>query len=271
VFNLSEIGNKILEQVVYYGPKLVVALITLIAGLWIINGLVKFIFKKIPRSKMDVTLSSFLRSIISIILKILLWITVISMLGIKMTSFVAILGAAGLAVGLSLQGSLSNFAGGVLIMLFKPYKVGDFIEAQGHTGTVNSIQVFNTILKTPDNKTIIIPNGALSNSSIVNYSSETQRRVDLNFGIGYDDDIPKAREIIQKIIDADNRILKNPAPQIAVAELGDSSVNFVCRVWVNTVDYWGVHFDLIEKVKIAFDESKISIPFPQRDVHIYNH
>lgn len=271
MIDLQAIWNKILEMVILYGPKLVVALLTLVIGLWVINILIKVIFKRLPKDKVDVTLSLFLKGIISMGLKILLWITVISMLGIKMTSFVAILGAAGLAVGLALQGSLSNFAGGVLIMLFKPYKVGDFIDAAGYMGTVNSIQVFNTILKTPDNKTVIIPNGTLSGSSITNFSSEATRRVDLKFGIGYDADIKKAKEIMNDIINSDDRVLKTPAPQIAVSELADSSVNFVFRVWVNAADYWNVFFDMQEKVKLAFDENNINIPYPQQDVHLYNH
>ncbi|MBN2461123.1 MAG: mechanosensitive ion channel [Candidatus Cloacimonetes bacterium] len=269
--DLKGIANKILEMIILYGPTLIVALITLIIGLWLINTVLKLIFRKIPASKVDVTLATFLRSIINIGLKVLLWITVISMLGVKMTSFVALLGAAGLAVGLSLQGSLANFAGGVLIMFFKPFQVGDFIESQGHAGTVHSIQVFHTILKTPDNKTIIIPNGSLSNSNMVNYSREPTRRVDLVFGIAYNDDIKKAKVIMMDIINADNRILQDPPPQVSVSELGDSSVNFVFRVWVNTVDYWPVYFDMQERVKLAFDEKGISIPFPQRDIHIYNH
>ena len=271
MIDIKEILAKGLEMVIFYGPKLIAAILTLLIGLWIIKALVKGIFKRIPESKMDITLKRFLRSILSMILKILLWISVISMMGIKMTSFVAILGAAGLAVGLALQGSLANFAGGVLIMLFRPYKIGDYIEAGGHAGTVHTIQIFNTILKTPDNKTIIIPNGNLSNSSMVNYSAEPKRRMELSVGISYTDDILKAKGLMLDIIKADERILKDPAPQVAVSELADSSVNFVFRVWVNSPDYWAVHFDMIEKVKLEFDKNDISIPFPQQDVHLYKH
>lgn len=198
----------------------------------------------------------------------MLVISVVTILGISTTSFVAIIGAAGLAVGLALQGGLANFAGGVLILIFKPFKVGDVLEAQGYTGKVHEIQVFNTILKTPDNKTIIIPNGGLSNGSMVNYSTEPTRRVDMTFGIGYSDDIAKAKSVLQKLIDSDSRILKDPAPMIVVSELADSSVNFAVRTWCNAADYWGIFFDMQEKVKLEFDKENISIPYPQTDVHV---
>ena len=192
-----------------------------------------------------------------------------SLVGIPMTSFIAILGAAGLAVGLALSGTLQNFAGGVMLLIFKPFNVGDFIEAQGFMGVVREIQIFNTILKTPDNKTIIIPNGGLSTGPMTNFSTEPTRRVDFSFGIGYSDDIDKAKSIIDGLIKNDNRILADPEPFIAVGELADSSVNFTVRVWVISEDYWGVHFDMIESVKKAFDKGGVSIPFPQTDVHLY--
>ena len=196
-------------------------------------------------------------------------ISVASMIGIETTSFIAILGAAGLAIGLALQGSLGNFAGGVLVLLFKPFKVGDFIDAQGVAGTVSEIQIFNTIIKTPDNKVIIVPNGAVYNGVITNFSKEATRRVDFVFGIGYGDDIKKAKEVIARLVDADERAMKDPAPTIVVSELADSSVNISCRVWVNASDYWGVFFDLTENVKLTFDAEGISIPFPQQDVHMH--
>ncbi len=269
--DFNAIFNTLLEKVIFYGPKLIVAILTLVIGLWIINTLIKVVFKKLTKSNYDITLIKFLKSIFGIALKIMLWITVISMLGVKMTSFVAILGAAGLAVGFALQGSLANFAGGVLIMLFRPFKVGDFISAQGHMGTVHSIQIFNTILKTPDNKTVIIPNGSLANSDMTNFSTEQNRRVDLSFGIGYDDDFTKAKEIISSIIEKDERIFKDPAPFVMVGELADSSVNITVRVWAKGADYWGIHFDMIENIKSEFDKNDISIPYPQSDVHVYNH
>ena len=215
------------------------------------------------------SLQKFLGSLSSILLKILLLITVASTIGIEATSFIAILGAAGLAVGLALQGSLGNFAGGLLILLFKPFKVGDFIETQGQLGKVHAIHVFSTVLKTPDNKTIILPNGAVAGGSITNFSTEKQRRVDMTFGIGYGDDLKKAKDILKQLVDNDERILKDPEPVIAVSELGDNSVNYVVRVWCNAADYWSIFFDMQETVKLTFDQEGISIPFPQRDVHLY--
>ena len=182
----------------------------------------------------------------------------------------AVLGAAGLAVGMALQGSLANFAGSVLIMIFKPYKKGDFIEAQGHSGIVEEIQIFNTILKTPDNRVILVPNGALSGGSIVNFSAKDTRRVDMTFGIGYNDDIDKAKAVLSSLIEADTRIMKDPAPFIQVSELADSSVNFAVRVWCQSADYWGIFFAMQENVKKAFDKEGISIPYPQRDIHVFN-
>ncbi len=222
------------------------------------------------KRNVDASLSPFLKSMINVILKVLLVISVMGMIGIEMTSFIAILGALGLAVGMALSGTLQNFAGGAMILLFKPFKVGDYIDAQGYSGTVKEIQIFNAILTTPDNKTIIIPNGGLSTSSMVNYSTEKTRRVDFTFGIGYSDDIDKAKAVLLDIVKENKLILKKPEIFIAVSELADSSVNFVVRVWVKGADYWTVHFDIIEKVKKAFDKENISIPFPQRDIHIYN-
>jgi len=191
------------------------------------------------------------------------------MMGIEMTSFIAILGAAGLAVGMALSGTLQNFAGGVMILIFKPFKVGDVLQAQGFTGSVSEIQIFNTIMKTPDNKTIIIPNGGLSTSSMVNFSTEAKRRVDWTIGIAYGDDADKAREVIKRLCDEDSRILKDPEVFIAVSALADSSVNFTVRAWVNAPDYWGVHFDLNEKVYKTFAGEGLNIPFPQMDVHVH--
>lgn len=267
--NLSGYFDQIINLVMLYVPKIVTALLVLGIGLWIIrligNGFDRFSV----RAEMDESLRRFLSSIIRLGLKIVLLISVVSMLGVATASLVAILGAIGLAIGLSLQGSLGNLAGGVLILLFKPFKVGDFIDAQGFMGSVNAIEIFNTVLKTPDNKTIIIPNGALSNGPITNFSAEPTRRVDFVFGIGYQDDISKAKAVLQQLVDSDSRILQEPAPQIVLSELGDSSVNFTVRAWCNSGDFWSIYFDMQEKVKFAFDKENISIPFPQRDVHIY--
>lgn len=248
--------------------NIVFAFVILIIGLWVIKIILKAIDRIMRRQKWEPSLTGFLHSLLGATLKILLIITVLDRLGVQMTSFIAIIGAAGLAVGLALQGSLANFAGGVLLLIFKPFRVGDFIEAQGYSGIVKSIQIFNTIVTTPDNKTVIIPNGAISNGSITNYSTENTRRVDLLFGIDYGDDIASARSVLQQVVKADARILQNPASTIAVSELGDSSVNLVLRVWVKTADYWDVYFNMQEKVKLAFDAHDLHFPFPQTDIHL---
>lgn len=260
----------LLEQyLVAYTPKLILAIITLFVGLWLVKKIVGLMMKAMEKKDTDVSLRRFLESLLSILLKTLLIISVISMIGIETSSFIAILAAAGFAIGMALQGSLGNFAGGVLILIFKPFKVGDVIEAQGFLGAVNTIGVFNTIMKTPDNRTILLPNGPLAGGAITNLSTEPQRRVDMTFGIGYDDDIAKAKEKINEIISKDERILKVPAPQVAVSELADSSVNFVVRVWCDSANYWGIFFDMHENVKIEFDNANISIPYPQTDVHVH--
>lgn len=266
---LESNSQKVVELMLIYGPKFLLAIAVLFIGFWIIKRVTVLMDLAMTKKEVEVTLKKFLMSLVSVLLKALLLISVASMVGIETTSFIAVLGAAGLAVGLALQGSLSNFAGGVLLLLFKPYRVGDFIETQGHSGTVNAIQIFNTVLKTGDNKTIIIPNGPIANSSLINYSAEENRRVDMVFGIGYDDDIDKTRSLLQQLIDEDDRILKEPVSAILCAELADSSVNFNVRVWVNASDYWGVYFDMQEAVKKRFDQEGISIPYPQQDVHLH--
>lgn len=265
----AAIADVMVEKTILYLPKIVVAIIVLVIGLWIISILGKMIEKKMGHKKVDPSLRHFLASLIRISLKIILFITVIGMFGVQMTSFIAIIGAAGLAIGLALQGSLANFAGGVLILLFKPFVVGDLLEAQGHFGRVHKIKIFNTILKTMDNKTVIIPNGALSNGDMINYTTEPDRRVDMVFGIGYGDDIKKAQKVIEDVLKKNKKILKKPAPQVRVSELADSSVNFVVRPWCKAEDYWDVNFWVTENIKLAFDKNKISIPFPQRDVHMH--
>lgn len=269
---MNEVGfytQKGLDLIEKYGPGLLLAIVTLVLGLWIIRIVVKSTSKGLVHAKVDASLQKFLSSLISIMLKALLLISVASMVGIQATSFIAVLGAAGLAVGLALQGSLSNFAGGVLLLLFKPFGVGDVIDTQGYAGKVESIQILHTILKTFDNKTIIIPNGALANGSITNFSTEKTRRVDMTFGIGYGDDIKKTKEVLKKLVDGDDRIFKDPEPMIVVSELGDSSVNFAVKVWCEATNYWGIFFDMQEKVKMEFDKQGISIPFPQQDVHLF--
>jgi len=261
--------DKAIELLMLYVPQLVLAIVVLLVGLWIINRVVKIMDKGMQRSRMEPTLARFLQSLVNIGLKALLLISVASMVGIATTSFIAVLAAAGLAVGLALQGSLGNFAGGALILMFRPFKVGDYITAQGVSGTVTEMQIFNTILTTPDNVRIIVPNGAMSNGIITNFSTETTRRLDFVFSIDYRDDISKARGVIMSIMTSEERIFNDPEPQVLLSNLGDSSVDLTVRTWVNAPDYWPLKFELTEKVKVAFDREGISIPFPQRDVHIY--
>lgn len=265
---VQELVQTAYTMIMTYGPKVVLAILVLIVGLWLIKRVVGRLNLSLT-TKVDATLGQFVSSLVSVILKAVLLISVASMIGIETTSFIAVLGAAGLAIGFALQGSLANFAGGVLILLFKPFKSGDLIEAQGYIGTVKEIQIFNTVLKTGDNRIVIIPNGALSSSSMVNINQESTRRVDLSFGIGYGDDIDHAKMIINTVIAGDDRILKEIEPLVVVSELADSSVNFTVRVWVNTPDYWVVYFAMHEQMKKAFDAKGISIPFPQQDVHMH--
>lgn len=268
---IEEYTQLALEMTMAYAPKLLLAILTLIIGLWLI-GKVSDLFDRLMQARnTEPTLQKFVHNLVSILLKALLFISAASMVGVETTSFIAILGAAGLAVGLALQGSLANFAGGVLILLFKPFKVGDVIEGGGVLGIVREIQIFNTILNTFDNKRIIVPNATLSNNVVTNFSSEATRRVDLTFGIGYGDDLLKAKEVLKEMVTSDERVLKDPAFEIYVKELGDSSVNFIVRAWVNAADYWGFYFHMQEGVKLRFDQEGISIPFPQRDVHLYQH
>lgn len=265
----SEIVDQGITLIMSYAPKVVLAIITLVVGLWLINRFVAILDAKL--SQKDPTLNKFLCGLISAVLKILLLISVASMVGIATTSFIALVGAAGLAIGLALQGSLGNFAGGVLILIFKPFKVGDTIEAQGYLGAVDEISILYTIVNTFDNRRVVIPNGSLSNATLVNVSIYDKRRCDMTFGIGYNDDIDKAKAICQRLIEEDERSLTTPAPTIAVSGLGDNSVNIMVRAWVATDNLWPYNWDMQEKVKKAFDAEGISIPFPQRDVHVYKH
>jgi len=263
----TELVDQAITLVMAYAPKVVLAIITLIVGMWLVNRFVRLLDSKL--GKKDPTLNTFLCGLLSAILKILLLISVASMVGIATTSFIAIIGAAGLAIGLALQGSLGNFAGGVLILIFKPFKVGDVIEAQGYLGSVLEISILYTIVNTFDNRRIIIPNGDLSNSSLTNLSAYPTRRCDMSFGIGYGDDIDKAKATIKRLVEEDERSLKDPEPMIVVGGLGDSSVDLTVRVWTKYADLWPFYWDMQERVKKAFDAEGISIPFPQRDVHMY--
>ncbi len=265
--NATELWDQALSLVMTYAPKFVLAIVTLIIGLWLINRFVGVLDKKLGAK--DPTLNKFLCGLLNIIFKVMLLISVASMIGIATTSFIAVIGAAGLAIGLALQGSLGNFAGGVLILIFKPFKVGDTIEAQGFLGAVAEIQILYTVVNTFDNRRVVIPNGSLSNDTLVNVSIYEKRRCDMTFGIHYDDDVDKAKAILQRLFDEDERSLQDPAPRICVGSLGDNSVNLMFRPWVATDDLWPYYWDMHEKVKKAFDAEGITIPFPQRDVHVY--
>ncbi|MEH6539006.1 mechanosensitive ion channel family protein [Halopseudomonas sp.] len=257
-----------LPLLIEYGSKLALALLTLLVGWWLIGRLMKAMNGVMSKRNVEPTLHGFIGQLASIALKVLLLISVAGMVGIETTSFIAVLGAAGLAVGLALQGSLANFAGGALILFLRPFRAGEYIEAQGVSGTVDSIQIFNTVLKTPDNKTVIVPNGSLSNGNIINYSRQATRRVDLNIGIDYSDDLKLAKDILMGLAQGDSRVLKDPEPVVWLVSLGDNSVNLSLRMWTKTDDYWGVFFELQEKAKLEFDAAGISIPFPQRTVHL---
>jgi small conductance mechanosensitive channel len=264
--------ERMYALIIRYGMKFVLALVVLIVGLIVIKWITKAMVRMMKKGKVNESLIPFLRSMTNILLKAMLVISVLGMVGVEMTSFIAILGAAGLAIGLALQGTLQNFAGGVMILLFKPYEVGHFIEAQGYMGTVKEIQIFNTILLSPDNKKIVIPNSPLATQALTNFSAMPTRRIDFSFGIGYSDDIDAAKKILLKMAEKDERVLKgeNP-PAVMVESLGDSSVNLKLRTWVKSEDYWSLYTDTLEDVKKQFDAAKISIPFPQQDVHLYNH
>lgn len=249
-------------------PNLITAIILLFAGLWIIRFINQLVHRFFERKDYDEALESFLQSFIRVGLKFLLFVLVVTQLGVKSSSLVAMVGAAGLAVGLALQGSLSNFAGGVLLLIFKPFRVGDFIAAQGIEGTVKEINIFTTKLNTFGNQVAIIPNGKLSNENIVNYNSEETRRDKIDVGIAYDADLRKAKEILLRICNDDLRILPTPAPEVYVAELADSSVNLSLRFWAKNEDFWAAHFYVMETLKLQFDKEGIEIPFPQRDIHV---
>jgi small conductance mechanosensitive channel len=259
------------EQGTDIGMKVVAAVVIFLVGRWLAHLLVNIVRKALAKTDMEDTLESFLCNILNVFLMAVVLIATIGALGVETTSLLAVLGAAGLAVGLALQGSLSNFAAGVLLVAFRPYRVGDFIDAAGVTGTVDDVQIFTTILKTPDNKQVIVPNSQIMNGIITNFSAHDTRRVDLVVGCGYGDDIDKVYSVLKDIIDKDDRILSDPAPSIALNTLADSSVNFNVRPWVNKADYWDVYNGVTEQVKRRFDQEGLNIPFPQRDVHVYQH
>ncbi|MDO6818658.1 mechanosensitive ion channel family protein [Zobellia sp. 1_MG-2023] len=260
--------DKAIDWVWEVLPDVVMALIILVAGLWVIGFLNKMVRKFFEKKDYDLALESFLQSFISIALKVLLFVLVITQLGVKSSSLIAIIGAAGLAIGLALQGSLSNFAGGVLILLFKPFKIGDWISAQGVDGSVKEITIFYTKVNTFGNQLAIIPNGQLSNNNVVNYSAMPTRRDNIKVGIGYSSNIKTAKDIMLDICQKNENVLKDPMPEVYVDSLGDSSVNLTLRFWAENSVFWAAHFFIIEEVKRRFDEAEIEIPFPQRDVHV---
>lgn len=261
--------QPILENyVIPYGLNILFAIIIFVVGKIVVKLLTKVAKKLLTKAKVDELLVEFIGGIVSSLLMLFVIIASVGQLGVDTTSLVALIGAAGLAIGLSLQSSLQNFASGVMLIVFRPFKPGDFVETAGISGVIEKITIFSTQLRTGDNKEMIVPNGKIYGDVITNYSARETRRVDMVFGIGYDDDIKKAKQIMQAVIDEDKRVLKDPECLIAVSELADSSVNFTVRPWVKTADYWGVYFDTHEKIKIAFDEAGISIPYPQMDVHL---
>lgn len=268
---MENLAGKVWELLTIYGLKCIAGIVVFIVGRWVAKGLTNLARKLMEKKAVDHTLISFVVNLTYIALLVFVVLAALGQLGIQTTSFIAVIGAAGLAIGLALQGSLSNFAAGFLMIIFRPFKVGDFIEGAGVSGTVEALHIFTTQLKSPDNKTVIVPNASLTAGNITNYSTKPTRRVDIVMGIGYGDDIDKAKKIMADVLAKDGRILKEPAPTIAVVELADSSVNFVVRPWVKADDYWNVYFDTTENIKKSFDAEGITIPFPQRDVHVYQH
>ena len=266
--NIESLAEQLQNALIEYGPSVLGAVVILVIGYLGARFLAALLKRTLGRARVDETLVKFAGNIAHTALMVLVVIAALERLGVNTTSFAAVLAAAGLAVGLAFQDSLSNFAAGVLLIVFRPFNVGDFVEAGGVSGTVEEVQIFTTVLKTPDNKRVIVGNSAIMGDSITNYSANPTRRADMTFGIGYGDDIAKAREIIRSILDEDVRVFSDPEPAIVVVELADSSVNFAVRPWCATGDYGGVRADVTEKVKLAFDAEGISIPFPQTDVHL---
>ncbi|MEO0459670.1 MAG: mechanosensitive ion channel domain-containing protein [Myxococcota bacterium] len=265
---MNDLIQKAIDFGYAYGPSVIGAILTLVVGWFVVGLLTRGARSVLKRSSLDAALQGFVVSVLSGLLKALVIISAVGKLGVETTSLAAIIAAAGLAIGLSLQGTLGNLAAGVMIMLFRPFKLGDYVEAGGAAGSVEEIAVFATTFKTPDNKKIIVPNGAIIGGNIANYSAKETRRIDLIFGIGYEDDIKVAKAMIESVVSSHSKVLSEPAPTIAVSELAESSVNLVVRPWCKTADYWDVYFELTEQLKLAADEKGISIPFPQRDLHV---
>jgi small conductance mechanosensitive channel len=268
-FDAQKVSDMIDVYVIPWGINIVMAVLIYIVGKIVVSILLNVFGKVMARSKYDEMLIDFVKAILSAVLMLFVIVASLDQLGVDTTSLVAILGAAGLAIGLSLQGSLQNFAAGVMLLVFRPFKAGDFVEAGGAMGVIKSISIFTTVMTTGDNKEVIVPNGQIYSGNITNYSAKETRRVDMVVGIGYDADLKHAKEVLNELVAADDRILADPEPLVAVSELADSSVNFVVRPWVKSADYWAVKFAFTEAVKLRFDEEGISIPFPQMDVHVH--
>lgn len=267
--NLQQLMEMVTGWVTTYALKLLAAILIFLIGKWVCKKLTRLFGRLMEKNNVDVTLSHFLESILYYTLLVVILIAAASQVGVNTGSFLAILGAAGLAVGLALKDSLSNFSSGIMLILFRPFQVNDYITVAGISGTVKRIDLFNTTMCTPDNQKVILPNASISNGIITNVTANDTRRVDLVIGIGYGDDIIRAKQVLDQILKSDKRVLETPAPKIAVSALADSSVNLVVRPWTNTQDYWDLYFDLTEKIKLTFDQEGISIPFPQRDVHLH--
>ena len=269
--DMDKLMEKIQEFAALYGLKIIGAVIIFVVGRWVAKLLRHMVRRLMEKSKVDPTLVTFVSNLTYVVLLVFVIVAALGCLEVQTASFIAVIGAAGLAIGLAMQGSLANFAAGVLLIIFKPFKVGDFVELAGVIGTVEEIQIFVTQIKTPDNKTVIIPNAKLTGDNITNYTAKGTRRVDMVVGISYDSDIPKAKQVIMDILSADERVLEDPAPNVAVVDLADSSVNLVVRPWTAADKYWDVYFGTMEAVKLRLDAEGITIPFPQRDVHMYKH
>jgi len=266
---LQEIMNYAIEITSNFGLKLLTALIVVIVGKQLVKILLKVIKVALEKANTEETVRIFVANLLNTVFTVIIFVAAINQLGVETTSIIALLGAAGLAIGLALQGSLANFAAGILIVIFRPYKVGDYIEAGTNVGTVKDIQIFSTVLRTPDNKAIVVPNGSIMDGSITNYSEQPTRRIDIIASCSYEDDLDKVKQVLKTILDSEDRILTEPKPQIAVSELAESSVNFIVRPWVNSSDYLPVMYSLLEQIKKTFDQEGISIPYPQSDIHIH--
>ena len=266
--DIESILQRVYEYLAQYGFKVIGALIIFLIGRWLAKIVSRWIEAALVKSRVDKTLAKFVKNLSQIVLLVFVVMAALAPLGVETTQFAVVVGAAGLAIGLALQGSLANFASGFLMIIFRPFKVGDFIEASGVKGTVKEIQIFNTIVNTPDNIRVIIPNAQITGGNILNYTTNGTRRIDLVIGVSYEDDLKKAKRVIEVVLAGDDRVLKDPNPTVAVYELGDSSVNFVVRPWVKSEDYWDAYFDITSKVKLALDENGISIPYPQQDIHL---